>query len=278
MDRAEAAGLGVAAMAHIGLLAVLSAGFMTASQPPILETPPIEVSFAEDIGLVSSAPQPTVEPPAQSIAPELGPPDEPAPAPAIDPAPPQPVSPPPKQIQAPPEPKAVPKEAVKAATAPAPAREAPKKNAPAASAGKAEAPRGSRLGSDFLKGIGADPSPSRSQQATGAAMSQQAAADIGSAIRRQVQPCANRQVNPGPGANRIVTAINLRLNRDGSLAQRPAVVRQTGLDDENRRYAERVADLAIATFVGCSPLRGLPAELYDVPRGWNNFTLNYSLP
>jgi outer membrane biosynthesis protein TonB len=278
MDRAEAAGLGVAAMAHIGLFAVLSAGFMTASQPPILETPPIEVSFAEDVGLVSSAPQPTVEPPAQSIAPEVGPPEEPAPAPAIDPAPPQPVPPPPKQVQAPPEPKAVPKEAVKAASTPAPAREAPKKNAPAASAGKAEAPRGSRLGSDFLKGIGADPAPSRSQQATGATMSQQAAADIGSAIRRQVQPCANRQVNPGPGANRIVTAINLRLNRDGSLAQRPTVIRQTGLDEENRRYAERVADLAIATFVGCSPLRGLPAELYDVSRGWNNFTLNYSLP
>ena len=109
-------------------------------------------------------------------------------------------------------------------------------------------------------------------------MSAEAAADIGSAITRQVQPCADRQVDPGPGANRIVTTLNLKLNRDGSLAARPRMTNQRGLDDENSRYAQRVADIAIAAFVGCSPLRGLPAELYDVPRGWSNFTMNYRLP
>jgi uncharacterized membrane protein len=40
----------------------------------------------------------------------------------------------------------------------------------------------------------------------------------------------------------------------------------------------RAALTSIATFVGCAPLRGLPQELYAVPRGWSNFTLNYSLP
>ena len=35
---------------------------------------------------------------------------------------------------------------------------------------------------------------------------------------------------------------------------------------------------AVAAFTGCSPLRGLPQELYDVPRGWNNFTMRYRLP
>ena len=109
-------------------------------------------------------------------------------------------------------------------------------------------------------------------------MNAAAAADIAQAISRQVQPCADRQVNPGPGAERIRTALALRLNRDGSLAARPRMVRQTGVDDENSRYASRVADLAIASFVGCAPLRGLPAELYDVPRGWANFTMNYHLP
>jgi hypothetical protein len=50
------------------------------------------------------------------------------------------------------------------------------------------------------------------------------------------------------------------------------------VDDDNRRYVDRVEDLAIATFVGCAPLRGLPAGLYAVPGGWRLFTLRYKLP
>jgi hypothetical protein len=109
-------------------------------------------------------------------------------------------------------------------------------------------------------------------------MSAQASANIGQAINRQVQPCADRQVYPGPGAERIATTIALSLNLDGSMRARPRVVNQSGLDDENRRYAQRVADLAVNAFVSCSPLRGLPRELYDVPRGWSNFRMVYRLP
>ena len=106
----------------------------------------------------------------------------------------------------------------------------------------------------------------------------QAAANIASAIIRQVQPCANRQVTPGPGAERIRVDLNLRINRDGSLAAPPRVVNHDGVDGENRRYLDRVDDLAIATFSGCAPLRGLPADLYDVTNGWRSFTLRYKLP
>ena len=70
----------------------------------------------------------------------------------------------------------------------------------------------------------------------------------------------------------------MNLNRDGSLASRPAVVGHTGVDDGNARYVDRVDDLAIASFVGCAPLRGLPADLYDVPRGWKVFSLRFKLP
>jgi hypothetical protein len=62
------------------------------------------------------------------------------------------------------------------------------------------------------------------------------------------------------------------------LQGRPVVAGQRGLDDENSRYAQRVADLAVNAFVSCAPLRGLPDELYAVPRGWSNFTMNYRLP
>ncbi len=264
MDRAEATGFGVAVTGHVGLFAALALGLATATSnaPPLSDA--IEVSFVDKIGLVSAAPVPNLEPPAQSVAPELGPPDEPTPV--AEPAPPEP-APAPKQAEVSPA-------REKAPPQPARERPTPKQQAPA----EERRARGSRLGADLLKGIGRDPSPSRETRPTGAVMSRQAAADIGSAIKRQVQPCADQQVNPGPGANRIVTTINLRLNRNGSLAASPRVVRQSGVDDQNRRYADRVADLAIATFAGCSPLRGLPDELYDVPNGWRNFTMNYNLP
>ncbi|MGL4312528.1 MAG: cell envelope biogenesis protein TolA, partial [Sphingomonas sp.] len=104
-----------------------------------------------------------------------------------------------------------------------------------------------------------------------------ALASIRDAIARQIQPCADRQVNPGPGANRIVTTLNLRLNPDGTLAGTPSVVRQTGLDDENQRYAQRVKDLGIAAFKGCAPLH-LPPEFYATPNGgWGNINYNWQL-
>lgn len=291
MDRAEAKGFGVALAGHAGLLAVLSLGLATVRQPPLMNDP-MEVSIVDEVALTSAAP--SAEPPAPTIAPELGPPDEPAPAPVIEPvpAPPMPAPPVAKPVELKPAPKPKP-EPVKAAPAkPAPKPAPPKaaaKPQPKASAkpqpaktgsgsGKAEQPRGSRLGKDFLKGLGSDPAAEASQP-SGAVMSAVAMAGIVAAIKRQIQPCADRQVNPGPGANRIQVKINLRLNRDGSLAARPRVVSTSGVDDENSRYEKRVSDLAIAAFTGCSPLRDLPDELYQTPKGgWSNFNMNYKLP
>jgi hypothetical protein len=110
-------------------------------------------------------------------------------------------------------------------------------------------------------------------------MSAIALAGIKSAIQRQIQPCADRQVDPGPGASRITVTLNLRLKPDGSLAQRPTVVRTAGIDDENSRYEKRVADLAVAAYTGCAPLRNLPDELYQTGKGgWSNINMNYKLP
>lgn len=109
-------------------------------------------------------------------------------------------------------------------------------------------------------------------------MNAQAMADIGSLISRQVQPCANRQRYPGPGAERIRVTIRLQLNRNGSLAAAPTIVAREGVDESNRRYLGLVEENTINTFEQCSPLRNLPAELYDVPRGWRDFRLRYRLP
>ncbi len=142
---------------------------------------------------------------------------------------------------------------------------------------KSAKPRGGRLGDDFLKGLTTEPSTSRSQTPRAAKIDATALASIVQAIARQIQPCADRQVDPGPGANQIVTTLNLRLNENGTLASTPTVVRQTGITPENERYAQRVKDLGIAAFKGCSPLK-LPAEYYDTPSGgWNNINFKWKL-
>jgi hypothetical protein len=107
---------------------------------------------------------------------------------------------------------------------------------------------------------------------------QAALLEAGRKIASQIQPCADRVVNPGPGANRIVTAVRLSFNRDGTLAYRPQVVSQFGIDDENRQLADRMADLAVAAVVACLPLRDIPEDLYDGPAGLRTFTLRYRLP
>jgi hypothetical protein len=247
MDRVEVTGLGVAVLGHAALLAALSLGFGLAVAP-VAVPDAMEVSFVDEIGLVSAAPEPSTEPAALARAPELGPVEEAAPAPTPAPA--------------------------LVAERPQPAPNRPARPAPDQPRAR---PRAPGLGELDPRSFGRDPA-ARNNTPPAAVMSAAAAADIASAIARQVQPCADRQVYPGPGAERIVTPVMLRLNRDGSLAGRPRIGQQRGLDDENGRYAQRVADIAVAAFTGCSPLRGLPQDLYDVPRGWSNFTMNYRLP
>ncbi|NIJ22612.1 cell envelope biogenesis protein TolA [Sphingomonas japonica] len=293
MDRAEKIGLGLAAAGHIVLFGLLSVGFLATPNPEILKPTPIEVSLVDEIGLEAAAPQSEITP-AESMAPELGAPeDAAAPAPEAvsdpDPTPPQPqpepapaAAPAPKAAPPPKRPSPPKREVAKAQ----PKRDAAPKSKAAPAAKKAtgksataarERPRGSRLGDDFLKGIADRPSESTSTTPQAARVDARALAGIQDAIRRQIQPCADRQVNPGPGANEIVSVLNLRLNRDGTLAGNPRVVRQSGVDGGNERYKQRVVDLGIAAFKGCAPLR-LPAEFYSTANGgWSNINYNWQL-
>jgi len=309
MERAEKIGLGVAAAGHVVLFGLLSIGFLATPNPLKLTPQPVEVSLVKDVGLEATAPQ-AIEPPAQSVAPDTGEPEdaappapvetvpepEPVPVPAPAPQPkPAPAKPAPKPAPAPkpvpaakPKPKppapAVEKAAAKPAKPTQTAKATPKATPPAAAKGtgstataKATRPRGSRLGDNFLQGLTDQPSKGVSQVPRAAKIDARALASIVQAIARQIQPCADRQVDPGPGANTIVTTLNLKLNPDGTLAATPTVVRQSGVDGDNQRYARRVTDLGVAAFKGCSPLR-LPAEFYDTPNGgWNNINFNWKL-
>ncbi|HEU0043052.1 cell envelope biogenesis protein TolA [Sphingomonas sp.] len=271
-----------------------------AQAPPAPEPP--APSIAPDQGLPEDAsPPPVPVPEPATPAPPVPVPAPPAPA---KPAPPQPPikpaakpAPAPKPAPAKPAPaKPAPVKTPAAAKA-TPAKAAAAKSAAATSArprsdrlaglslgtganpaATASRPRGARLGDDFLKGLSADaPRRPASTAAPGAKPGPYPTASIVQAIARQIQPCADRQVNPGPGANRIVTTLNIRLNPDGTLAATPTKQRQSGVNDENERYAQRVVDLGVAAFKGCSPLK-LPSEYYQTASGgWNNINYQWQL-
>ena len=243
-DRAEWTGTGAAVVFHVALIAALSMSLASVDHSP--EPPSMEVELVEEVGLQSAAPEPYTPPPP-SQAPEIGEAIEPTPAPRIEaPAPTPSIKPAPPKPQ-----KAVPQK---------------------------PAPRVSRLGDDFLKGISGSDAPARPAKAAAASFDARAKASVATLFQRLVQPCADQQVNPGQGANRIRVTVNLRLRPNGSLAG-SSVVRVSGVDDDNARFEERVKDLAIAVYRECAPFRGLPPELYKTAEGgWSNINLTYKLP
>ena len=249
MDRAELAGTGAALAFHAALIAALTLSLAHVTSTP--EPPSMEVEFVEDVGLEAAAPTSIATPPPASQAPEIGEasPDEPAPAPL----------PPATQPRVAPAP--TPRPTPKVRAKPAPAK---------------PAPRVSRIGDDFLKGIADSPSKSDAPaKASAPTFSATARANIGQAILRQVQPCADRQPFIGEDANKVRLTINLKLARSGRLVRPPTVLKTSGDPDLRAKYGDLLEDQVRRIFAQCTPLR-LPAELYDTPTGgWNDFTFTY---
>ena len=127
-------------------------------------------------------------------------------------------------------------------------------------------------GRDILKGLGSDPAPARPQRPA-AAMTGEARASINAAIRRALLPC-ERQPLPAPEAAAIEVDVRVTLGRDGGLADAD-VVRVRNPDPALEMYERRMRDLALNVIRQCTPIRGLPGELYDVPRGWRQFTYTF---
>lgn len=241
MDRAEWTGTGAALLFHVVLIGALTMTLATVDSTP--EAPAMEVEFVEEVGLTAAAPQSIAVPPPPSQAPEIGQaePVEPPP-PAVRPAP---------------------------TVTPAPAKPVPRTPA-------RPAPRVSRIGDDFLKGIADSPTKSSAPPKPAAAtFSATARQSVGNAIIRQVQPCADRQPFIGEGANQVRLTINLKLARSGRLIRPPTVIRMAGDSEARAKYGDLLEDQVRRIFAECTPLR-LPAELYDTPDGgWNDYTFIY---
>ena len=253
-DRAEWTGIGAALAFHIVLIAALSTSL--ASIKDVHEPPSMEVELVDEVGLEAAAATPIAQP-ASSEPP-------PMPAEAVSPPLPQPT------ITALPPQRPAPEPTAR----PAPQPQRPVQRAPS------QPLRRAGIGDDFLKSFDDDLAPRTGPARSAApAFNARAKASVAGLIQRRVQPCANQQINPGEGANRIRVTVNLRLRPNGTLSGTPQIVRVTGVDDENGRFEERVKDLAVAVYRECSPFSGLPSDLYKTPEGgWSNINLTYNLP
>jgi len=259
VDRAEATGLGVSVVGHCALLA---AAWLVVSRP----TPPqvsraFEVSYVDEVGLTAASPNPA--PSAQaSVAPDVAPPQETAPAPAPAPIP--------DPTPAPPRP--APR------TAPTPERAAPQARPappqPARQQGSAATQRntGSRLGAEILRGLGNDRT-ARSNSPPAATYGPAERSSVRQAIARALMRC-QRQPLPAPEAAAIRVNYRVTLNQDGSLASAQFLSVQND-DPALERYERRMRDIALNVINACTPIRGLPAEFYDVPGGWRSFPYQF---
>ena len=256
-DRAEIAGTGAALAFHAALIAALSLSLAHVAKVP--EPPAMEVELVDEVGLQAAAPAALAVPPPPSTAPEIADanPVEPTSAPTAAPLPPA------AKVVPTPAPHAIERATARPTRAlPTPARTAPK---------------ASRIGADFLKGIAADSPAKANAPARPAATTYgaQAKINIGQAIIQQAKRCADRQPYVGEGANRVRLTVNLRFNRDGRLLRSPVILGRSGDPDLTAKYGDLLEDQVRRIFADCAPFR-LPPELYDTANGgWKDFTFNY---
>lgn len=234
LSREERIGLGVAAAAHVALVAALVLQVRDDPTPlPIPER--MDVSLATDVSLESTAPDPAAEAQA-AVAPELAP----------ETSPPEPTQP---REEARPEPRPARTPVTRPTSRPT--QRAEPRATPTRPAG------GSRIGSDFLQGAGSTEGD-RGTPAAAFGAAEQAA--LSQAINRQLKP--HWSAPQGVDAEKLVTVLSWELNPDGSLKGRPQVVSQSGITDSNRPQASLHAERAIRAVQLAAPF-DLPDEFYD---------------
>ena len=257
------------------------------SMAPQVSNAPPPPSVAPDEGPTEDA--------APAPEPEPAPKPEPVPEPTPAPPPPKPVPPKPVAKPAPPKPTpAPPKKDVPAAKPkpkpaaekPAPAKPAPAKPKPAAASapaksaakpaakpkpdaparasgqGKAEKPRGSLLGKDFLKGIDTNSdAPRTPAPPPAAAMGPAQKSALDAELRRQLKP--HWRPPSGADADQLVTLLEVRLDKNGNVIGSPQLIDQLGVNASNRAQAQLHAERAIQAVKLASPFRNLPPEFYE---------------
>jgi outer membrane biosynthesis protein TonB len=263
IDRREGIGIGVAVIGHAALFALLSLAIMPKVDPLDIKPVPIEVSLTDEAGLVSEAPVIEKEAPAERLAEVPAPPepDSPPPVPETQPEPVRKPDPTPPKAAPAPAPKPQPKAEAKKSN-PAPAKAQPKNER------KNATPTGRLTG--IVDGLTDQASKGKATTPQAAQMGPEVRSSIFGLIRRQVKP--HWRAPTGADVNLLATIVEVRLNKDGSLAGQPRIVDQTGETESNRPQQELHKERALAAIRLAAPFKGLPEEYYD---GWKAFRLSF---
>lgn len=263
----ERIGLVVALALHAALVAALVWGPKPPKSLPLPER--MTVTLSDDVALTSTSPDPAAQP-APDEAPILGEPATPPPVPLPEPSP-APVAKPALKVAPVPPPRPVPRIVARQQPIPKPAAKAPVPRPTTAPPPRRpdQTAGGSRIGTDFLKGVSGAKAPGTATNPPAAAIGPAVRSAIGQAIARQIKP---HWTSPqGPDVELLVTVVRFRLNRDGSLAGTPEIVRQSGETPENRAQKGRHAEQAIRAVRLAAPF-DLPDEFYS---GWQVVTSNF---
>lgn len=281
MERAEKIGFGIAGAAHVLLFAALSSRWLGVPEPIKLNTPPIEISIADEVALESTAPKLATQPPPPTPGEVEGPPEQAAPAPSEAVVEPEPAPPVPKPTPAPtPAPKPKPKPAPKKVETP---RSQPQKATPAkkpetrtkaTDSGKQAQSSGSKLKldtSDWMKSTSrsdsADAKPVDGAMASSLGPAQKSALDA--EIRRQLKP--HWKAPTGADAESLRTIVTVRLAKDGSLVGTPEIVETQGITASNRTQVRLHQEQAIKAIRLAAPFK-LPPAFYS---SWNFLRLSF---
>ncbi|HEX7742259.1 MAG TPA: cell envelope biogenesis protein TolA, partial [Sphingobium sp.] len=161
----------------------------------------------------------------------------------------------------------------KPAPAPTPQQKAkPKAATPARASrqGKAEKPKGSLLGKDFLKGIDTNAdAPRKPAPPPAAAMGPAQKAALDAEIRRQVKPYWKSPT--GADVEQLRTFVDVQLSQSGAIVGTPQIFDTTGVTASNRAQVKLHQELAIRAIRLAAPFK-LPADLYD---GWKSLRISF---
>lgn len=291
MERTESAGIGIAIIGHVLLILALKYMFDQAAAPPA-RPEAMEVSFVEEMGPVSSAPE-SSEMPAPSFGEELAPPEEasgatPAPPEPITAPIPEPVRPPvetserrrpeptrnPVQVRPAPPPRVAPN-----STRPRP-QQRPVQQRPQPRAGQGQGNRSSGFDARRLaESLGRGPpaargtAPNPPAQLSGA-QRQQLARNISGLIA----PCATRARAPNPFARTISVDLRVTVTAGGAPTGHQ-LLGSSGTNAQNSDYVDDVVAVAMRAVRACaSRIASLPDDHYAIPGGWRTFRYRFRFP
>lgn len=285
MDRTEAAGLGVAVAGHAGLIALFVLGLAaTRTMTPPADT--MEVTFVEETGPVSSAPQ-TEEEPAPSLGEEIGAPEDASGAEASIP---EPIAPPvPEPVRPPTETGErrrpdVTRNAVPLRPVPTQLRQQPARPAARTPAPPAALPTEGQRNRGFDPRALANSLGRATPQATGT--SPQPAAQLTGSERQQlarnisglIAPCASRAQAPNALARSISVDLRVSVTPTG-VPTGHQLIGSSGTNASNEDYVDDVVAVAMRAVRACaSRIATLPDDHYAIPGGWRTFRYRFRFP